>query len=110
MSTSGGGQCYYCFLLYYPHVLTYICRGLPSLYGWVLGLGKEDVGTIVFGDGVDFVAIISYLHKNSHTPNGVFKRATTILCLLEAFLFMDGPIKKQGKDGDAFKRSRGNAL
>ena len=82
------------FLLYCPLVLPYIPSDLPSLYGEVLGLGKKDVATILFGDEVDFMAIISYLQKNNCTLNSLFRRRATVLCILGAFLFLDGSSKR----------------
>lgn len=76
------------FSLCYPLVLPYIPKDLPSLYNWISGLGKEDVVTILFGDEVEFMDVISYLQKNSDTLDGVFKHMATLLCLLVDFLFV----------------------
>jgi len=76
------------FPLYCPPVVLYIPLDLPSLYGQVLGLGREGVATILFKDEVEFMASISYLQKNSQTPDGAFRRKATLLCLFGAFLFV----------------------
>jgi len=49
------------FSLYWPLVLPYIPMELLSLYGRVLGLGKKDVATILFGDEANFLLLISYI-------------------------------------------------
>ncbi|KAJ8424543.1 hypothetical protein Cgig2_010843 [Carnegiea gigantea] len=82
--------CYPGFSLYCHPTLLTNSSNLSTLYHYSLGLDDESVTTILFGDEVDFVALISYLQKNGRAINNAFSHKAAILCLLGTFLFMGG--------------------
>ena len=52
------------------------------------------MATILFADELYFVILISYLQKNGRAIDNAFGHKATILCLLGAFLFVDGTSNK----------------
>ena len=48
------------FPIYFPLILAYILRHFSSEFSRLLGLSMEDVVTILFGNEVDLMALISY--------------------------------------------------
>ena len=53
------------FPIYFLAILAYILRDFSSEFSRLLGLSVEDVVTILFGNEVDFMALISYFSKNN---------------------------------------------
>jgi len=58
------------FPLYCPLVLPYTLRDIFYMYDRDFGPCREDVSTIIFRDGVDFMMLILYLQKNNCTIDG----------------------------------------
>ena len=92
MSISGGIQCYYWFqYLLSSNFALCTQRSSFSIKSQVQ-VGR--MSTIRFRDEVDFMALISYLQKNSHTIDGVQRSRVTILCLFGVFLFVGDRVNK----------------
>ena len=76
------------FPLYCLPALPATFSNLSALYHYSLGLDDESVTTILFGEEVGFVALISYLQKIGRAINNDFGCEATIPCLLSVSLFI----------------------
>ena len=78
------------FFVYRLLNLPYIPRDFSFQFNCVLGLSKKGMTTMLFGNEVDFMALISYFQNNNQAFDCVYKRRVTLLCLLVDFLFVGG--------------------
>ena len=62
--------------------------------GQDFGLGREDMLTLLLGDEVELVALISNLQKNNRILDSVCRHKANLLCLFRAFLLVSGYVNR----------------